>query len=605
MDSKNFKDHGREMVDYIADYQDNLLDRSVFPKVQPGYLKKLLPEDAPHKPENWEDIMKDVEDKILPGVTHWQHPRFHAYFPSGNSYPSILGDMLSSGLGCIGFSWASSPACTELENIVVNWLGKALNLPEGFLFGENSKGGGVIQSSASECVLVSFLAAREKKITQLMKEDPDADRYTLLSKLTAYCSSQAHSCAEKAAKIAFVRLRQLEPDSEVCLRGSVVQKAMEEDKANGLIPFYVEATLGTTSCCSFDNIAEIGPLCQENDVWLHVDGAYAGSSFICPELRGPFEGIHYASSFNLNTNKFLLTNFDCSVMWVQDQFSLTQSMNVDPIYLQHSYSEAVDYRHWGINLSRRFRSLKLWFVLRSYGITGLQQYVREHCRLAKLFEEHVKQDTRFELTSKAALGLVTFRLNGSDELNENLLTSINDSGRLHMIKSKMNNQLIIRFCICAENASDDDVDYAWETIQEFSHIVLGTVPETKDAQDTIQEEETLEEEEEVNNFPDDVLTPLITLIRRASMEQMLLGRQNQHGLNTTVAPESIKEVPEDQEEDKEEIVDVFDDVISPLITLMRRASQDQLLMMQQKKRQSLRRRRGSRLSSGSVSVPVC
>ncbi|CAL4103393.1 unnamed protein product, partial [Meganyctiphanes norvegica] len=491
MNSTNFKVHGREMVDYIANYKDNLSDRPVSPNVQPGYLSKLLPEKAPQESESWEDIMKDVEEKILPGVTHWQHPRFHAYFPSGNSYPSILGDMLSNGLGCIGFSWAASPACTELENVVVNWIGKEVGLPSEFLFGENSNGGGVIQSSASECVLVSFLAAREKKLQQSLKENPNADKYTLLSKFTAYCSSQAHSCAEKAAKIAFVRLRQLEPDSEQSLRGSTLKKAMDEDIANGLIPFYVEATLGTTSCCSFDNIAEIGPLCQKNDVWLHVDGAYAGSSFICPELRGPMEGIHHASSFNLNTNKFLLTNFDCSVMWVQDQFALTQSMNVDPIYLQHSYAGAVDYRHWGINLSRRFRSLKLWFVLRSYGVSGLQKYIREHCRLAKKFEEHVKRDTKFELTSAAQLGLVTFKLKGSDELNETLLTSINNSGKLHMIKSKISNKVIIRFCICADNATDDDVDYAWKTIQEFADLLLGTVTPTKEIENTVKEEDSL------------------------------------------------------------------------------------------------------------------
>ncbi|KAG0422270.1 hypothetical protein HPB47_001893 [Ixodes persulcatus] len=300
MDAAEFRVKGCEMVDYIARYLETISERRVTPQCEPGYLKDQLPAKAPDQPEDWDRIMADVERYIMPGVTHWQHPHFHAYFPAGNSYPSILADMLSDGIGCVGFSWAASPACTELEVIMLDWIGKMINLPEDFLcLSGNSKGGGVIQSSASECVLVTLLAARYTTIKKLKQEQPFVDEGVLLSKLMAYCSKEAHSCVEKAAMIGFVKLRILDTDEKFQMRGSVLAAAIEEDRKAGFIPFFVSklstvtresdhsqvsATLGTTSCCSFDALAEIGPLCQKEDTWLHVDAAYAGSAFICPDL---------------------------------------------------------------------------------------------------------------------------------------------------------------------------------------------------------------------------------------------------------------------------------------------------------------------------------
>ncbi|XP_044271990.1 tyrosine decarboxylase [Tribolium madens] len=471
MDCNEFRIKGKEMVDYICNYNENLHSRRVTPNIEPGYLRKLLPEEAPHNPEDWDAIMSDIESKIMPGVTHWQHPRFHAYFPSGNSFPSILGDMLSDGIGCIGFSWAASPALTELETIVLDWLGKAIGLPDQFLaFKEGSRGGGVIQTSASECVLVSMLAARAQALKRLKQQHPFVEEGLLLSKLMAYCSKEAHSCVEKAAMICFVKLRILEPDEKSSLRGSTLMMAMEEDETMGLIPFFVSTTLGTTSSCSFDNLNEIGPVCRKFPcVWLHVDGAYAGNAFICPELKYLLSGIEYADSFNTNPNKWLLTNFDCSTMWVRDRIRLTSALVVDPLYLQHGYSDAtIDYRHWGVPLSRRFRSLKLWFVLRSYGISGLQKYIRHHIKLAKIFESLVLKDHRFEICNDVKLGLVCFRLKGSDKINEKLLSNINASGKLHMVPANVNDKYVIRFCVVAQNATEADIDFAWKVIRDFS-----------------------------------------------------------------------------------------------------------------------------------------
>ncbi|KAK4875667.1 hypothetical protein RN001_012089 [Aquatica leii] len=463
MDTKEFRCRGKEMIEYICDYMENTESRRVTPNVEPGYLRNLLPEEAPVDPEDWETIMADVDSKIMPGVTHWQHPRFHAYFPSGNSYPSILGDLLSGGIGCIGFSWAASPACTELETIVMDWFGKAIGLPDEFLtLKKGNRGGGVIQ------------AARVQALKRLKQLHPFVEEGVLLSKLMAYCSKEAHSCVEKAAMICFVKMRILEPDEKSSLRGPTLAMAMGEDEARGLVPFFVSTTLGTTSCCSFDNLMEIGPVCKRFPcVWLHVDAAYAGNSFICPELKYLLNGIEYADSFNTNPNKWLLVNFDCSTLWVRDRIRLTSALVVDPLYLQHGYSDSsIDYRHWGVPLSRRFRSLKLWFVLRSYGISGLQKYIRLHIDLAKRFESSVLKDPRFEVCNDVKLGLVCFRMKSSDKINEKLLSNINGSGKLHMVPASVNEKYVIRFCVCAQYATEDDIDYAWKVITEFADELL-------------------------------------------------------------------------------------------------------------------------------------
>ncbi|XP_076279174.1 aromatic-L-amino-acid decarboxylase isoform X2 [Lasioglossum baleicum] len=481
MDIQEFRVRGKEMVEYICEFMSNIHNRRVTPDVGPGYLRPLLPIEAPQQPEPWEDIMKDIESKIMPGITHWQHPRFHAYFPAGNSFPSILGDMLSDAIGCIGFSWAASPACTELETIVCDWFGKAIGLPSDFLyFSPGSKGGGVIQGSASECILVCMLAARAQAIARL-KESPahsHLDETALLGKLMAYCSRESHSSVEKDAMICFVKLRILEPDEKSVLRGETLRQAIEADTAEGYIPFFVSTTLGTTACCSFDNLKEIGPVCKKyQGVWLHVDAAYAGNAFICPELKYLMAGIEYTDSFNTNTNKFLLTNFDCSCLWVRDRFKLTSALVVDPLYLQHTHADtAIDYRHWSIPLSRRFRSLKLWLVLRCYGISGLQAYIRNHIQLAKKFEALVRKDSRFEVCNEVVLGLVCFRAKGPDTLNQKLLSTINDSGKLHMVPARVNQRFTIRFALAAPNATASDVDIAWSIITDY----LAELQESKD-----------------------------------------------------------------------------------------------------------------------------
>ncbi|XP_044734645.1 aromatic-L-amino-acid decarboxylase-like [Chrysoperla carnea] len=482
MNVEEFRENGKSLIDYMCDYVSTIEKRRVIPNVEPGYLRPILPDEAPEDPEKWSEIFKDIETKIMPGVTHWNHPHFHAYFPAGNSFPSILGDMLSDVIGSIGFSWASNPVCTELEVVVLDWLGSAMGLPSTFLAkATNHKSGGVIAGSASESIFTCLLAARAQSINYLKGSLQKFDGSIFLSKLVAYCSKEAHSCVAKACMISTIKLRILDTDEHLSLRGETLEKAIREDIEKGYFPFFVAATLGTTAACAFDNLEEIGTVCKKfKSIWFHVDAAYAGSAFICPELKHFLKGIHLADSINTNSNKWFLTAFDCSCLWVRDRIRLTNAMSVYAAYYPENDEsvEAVDYRHWGIPLSRRMRSLKLWFVMRCYGLKGLREYIRNHIQLAKYFESLVLTDNNFEIMNEVHLGLVCFRLKLSDNTNKDLLARINYEGKIHMIPSQIKGKLCIRFCVVYEHATKDHIDYAWNVIKEHANNILSQQQDT-------------------------------------------------------------------------------------------------------------------------------
>uniref|UniRef100_A0A8D2D9R1 Aromatic-L-amino-acid decarboxylase n=1 Tax=Sciurus vulgaris TaxID=55149 RepID=A0A8D2D9R1_SCIVU len=437
MNASEFRRRGKEMVDYVADYLEGIEGRPVYPDVEPGYLRPLIPTAAPQEPEAFEDIINDIEKIIMPG--------------------------------------AASPACTELETVMMDWLGKMLQLPEAFLAGKAGEGGGVIQGSASEATLVALLAARTKVIRQLQARTPELTQAAIMEKLVAYSSDQAHSSVERAGLIGGVKLKAIPSDGKFAMRASALQEALEQDKAAGLIPFFVVATLGTTSCCSFDNLLEVGPICKKEDMWLHIDAAYAGSAFICPEFRHLLNGVEFADSFNFNPHKWLLVNFDCSAMWVKKRTDLTGAFKLDPVYLKHSHQDSgliTDYRHWQIPLGRRFRSLKMWFVFRMYGVKGLQAYIRKHIHLAHKFESLVRQDSRFEICAEVTLGLVCFRLKGSNQLNEALLQRINSAKKIHLVPCHLRDKIVLRFAVCARTVESAHVQFAWEHIKELAGDVL-------------------------------------------------------------------------------------------------------------------------------------
>ncbi|XP_068591923.1 aromatic-L-amino-acid decarboxylase isoform X1 [Cebidichthys violaceus] len=475
MDAAEFRRRGREMVDYVADYLENIEQRPVYPDVEPGYLRSLIPSEAPLEPDNYDDIIKDVERVIMPGVTHWHSPNFFAYFPTASSYPAMLADMLCGAIGCIGFSWAASPACTELETVMLDWLGKMLKLPEQFIAGTHGRGGGVIQSTASEATLMSLLAARCKAVRRVQATNPEKLEAEILPKLVAYTSEQAHSSVERASLIGGVVMKKVPTDNTYAVGGGMLKKMLEEDKAAGLIPFYFCATLGTTSSCAFDHITELGPICNEENMWMHIDAAYAGSAFICPEFRPLLNGVEFADSLNFNPHKWLLINFDCSTMWVKKREDIIGAFKMDPLYLKHENQESglvTDYRHWQIPLGRRFRSLKMWFVFRMYGLHGLQAHIRKHVVLAKEFESLVRADKRFEICAEVIMGLVCFRLKGSNDLNQLLLKRITNSREIHLVPCQLSGLFVIRLAICSRSTDSCHIQHAWRHITQLSCELL-------------------------------------------------------------------------------------------------------------------------------------
>src|SRR5580704_215804 len=472
MTSQQFRDAGKRLIDWIADYYEQVESYPVLAQVVPGQIHKSLPPDPPQPGENFDTILAAVNDKIMPGITHWQSPNFFAYFPANTSEPSVLGDLLSSGLGIQGMLWATSPACTEVETLVLDWLAKMLALPETFL--STGKGGGVIQDSASSSSLCAVLAARERATAFRSNEDGCRDE------LVAYTSTQAHSSIEKDVKIAGIgrrNLRLIDVDARFAMRPELLEKQIEEDKRAGKIPFIVCATTGTTSSLAFDPLEEIGRICKKHNLWLHVDAAMAGTAALCPEFRHIHKGLELADSYCFDAHKWMFTNFDCSCFYVADRESLTRSLDVLPEYLrnQATGSDAVfEYRNWHVPLGRRFRALKLWFVIQHYGVEGLQFHVRHHVELAQTFLAWVREDSRFELMAPAPLNLICFRLKGGDELNEELLRRLNASGQLYISHTKLNGKFTLRFCVGQMRTELHHVQDAWAAICAEATRLIGS-----------------------------------------------------------------------------------------------------------------------------------
>ena len=466
MTAEEFRRHGRAVVDWIADYYENIESLPVLSTVKPGEVRSTLPPHAPEKGEPIEDMLRDITDLILPGVTHWQSPNFFAFFPANASGPSILGDMLSSGLGIQGMLWATSPACTELETHVMDWLVEMLDLPEKFL--SSSSGGGVIQDSASNASLCALLAGRERATGYASNEQGGDGR------LVAYASNQAHSSIEKAVKIAGIgraNLRLVDVDENFGMRADHLAQLIKADLKAGRIPCFVAATVGTTSSNGIDPVREIGEICRRNNIWLHVDGAMAGSAALCPEYRWIHKGLEMADSYCFNPHKWLFTNFDCDCFYVADRSALIQTLSILPEYLRNAATESgavIDYRDWQIPLGRRFRSLKLWFVIRHYGVEGLRHHVRRHVELAQKFASWVEQNERFELAVRPPLNLVCFRHRGGDELNQQLMDRLNQSGDLYLTHTSMHNRLTLRLCVGQTNTGFRHVERAWLRIQDFA-----------------------------------------------------------------------------------------------------------------------------------------
>ena len=464
MTPEQFRKHGRAVVDWIAGYYQRIESFPVLSQIQPGQVRASLPSEPPLQGEAFETIIKDMDKLIIPGITHWQSPNFFAFFPSNASGPAILGDLLSAGLGVQGMLWSTSPACTELETHVLDWLVDMLGLP--MKFRSDSAGGGVIQDAASSASLCALLAGRERA-TNFASNERGCD-----GRLVAYASTQTHSSIEKAVKIAGLgrqNLRLIEVDDRFALRPDALARQIKQDRQAGLLPCFVCATVGTTSSNAIDPLPEIGRICREEGIWLHVDGAMSGTAALCPEYRYIHDGMELADSYCFNPHKWMFTNFDCDCFYVADREILIKTLSVLPEYLRNKATESgavIDYRDWHIPLGRRFRSLKLWFVIRYYGVEGLRYHIRRHVELAQDFAGWVEEADHFELAAPAPLNLVCFRHTGGDRFNQKLLNSLNQSGNLYLTHTTLNDQYVLRFCVGQTHTEAHHVYNAWRQIQE-------------------------------------------------------------------------------------------------------------------------------------------
>ena len=465
MTPEEFRRHGHATVDWIADYLARVDTLPVLSTVSPGAIRAQLPAVPPRESEPFANVLRDVDNILLPGVTHWQSPNFFAFFPANNSGPSILGELVSAGLGVQGMLWATSPACTELETHVLDWIVDLLDLPARFK--SNTAGGGVIQDSASSAVLCALLAARERA-TNFVSNHRGCD-----GRLVAYTSTEAHSSVDKAVRIAGLgqdNLRPIEVDETYAMRPERLARQIAQDRAAGLTPCFVSATVGTTSSNAIDPIARLGALCRQENLWLHVDGAMAGTAALCPEYRHIHDGLELADSYSFNPHKWMFTNFDCDCFYVADRAALIRALSILPEYLRNRATESgavIDYRDWQVPLGRRFRALKLWFVIRHYGANGLEHHIRRHVELAQQFARWIDQSTDFELAAPAPLNLICFRHRGGDEQNRELLEALNRTGRIYLTHTILGGRFTLRFCVGQTWTEFEHVERAWQLIRSL------------------------------------------------------------------------------------------------------------------------------------------
>jgi aromatic-L-amino-acid decarboxylase len=471
MTPDEFRKHAHELVEWMAGYMENVESYPVKSQVRPGEIFNKIPDQAPLKPESFDSFMKDFREIIMPGITHWQHPNFFAYFPANNSPASVLAEMITATLGTQAMIWETSPAAAELEEKVMNWLRNMTGLPDYFE--------GVIQDSASTATLAAILAAREKKSDFTINSEGAAKYGTL----RVYCSTQTHSSVEKAVKIAGIgkkNLVKVPVREDYSFDPGKLREAIKIDLQTGYIPCCVVATLGTTGTTAVDPLKELGEICKEYGIWLHVDAAMAGTALILPEFRWMIEGIEYVESFIFNPHKWMFTNFDATAFFVRDAAALIKTFEILPEYLKtRTRGQVNDYRDWGVPLGRRFRALKLWSVIRNYGVEGLQNKIRYHIEIASGLKEMIIMESDFEILAPVVVSVVCFRFrpDGYNEgqinsLNEKLMHTLNDSGKIYLTHTVLDGRFTLRMVTAQTNVTFEHVEKAWELIKKTARDLL-------------------------------------------------------------------------------------------------------------------------------------
>ncbi|MEC9346803.1 MAG: pyridoxal-dependent decarboxylase [Pseudomonadota bacterium] len=470
MDTDEFRSHAHRLVDWMADYMETVEDLPVRAQTAPGAIAARLAESPPDSGEAMSAILADFERDVMPGITHWQHPRFLAYFPANSSPPSVLAEMLTATIGAQCMLWQTSPAATEMEDRVLDWLRQMTGLDAGFT--------GVIQDSASSAILCALLVARERVTGGAANETGLSGQPGLV----VYCSDQTHTATEKGAKVAGygrANVRKIATDERFALRPDLLEEAIRADLDAGLKPACVVASLGATGVGAIDPLRPIGEICRRHGIYLHVDAAWAGSALILPEHRWMLDGQEHVDSFVFNPHKWLMTNFDCSAHFVRDPDALVRTFAIDAAFLRSREGNAVtDYRDWGVQLGRRFRALKLWFVIRNYGVNGLQAILRRHIALAEGLEARIAADPAYELVAPRVLSLINFRhvrpgLDAAalDRLNERLLDALNDSGEAYFTPNTVRGCRAIRIAIGQTRTEQRHVDQAWSLVRRVSGTI--------------------------------------------------------------------------------------------------------------------------------------
>lgn len=467
MTPDEFRTNGYALIDWITGYIEGIESRPVSdPALQPGDVRAKLPAHPPTEAEPFSAVLADMDDIVVPGLTHWQHPNFFAYFPGNSSYPAILGELASAGLGVQGMSWVTSPACTEVETLMLDWMQELLDLPTRFR-NDSGIGGGVIHGSASEATLAAILAARWRITGGTINAHADT------TKLVAYTTSQAHSSIEKGLRIAGIgsdHMRLVPHDDAYAMRADELQRMITDDRAAGLTPFFVCSSRGTTSSTAFDPTPAIGPICQRESLWLHVDSAMSGIAALVPEFRWVNDGLEFADSYCTNPHKWMGVNFDCDLFWTADRASLLGALSILPEYLRSKALEtdaAIDYRDWQIPLGRRFRALKLWFTLRCDGVAPVQAMIREHVRLTQQLAEWVAADERFQIDAPHPLNLVCLSLLTGSESTDALVAAANDTGAALFTRTVLGDTVSLRFSIGARLTAERHVAAGWALLQSL------------------------------------------------------------------------------------------------------------------------------------------
>ena len=473
MNTDEFRRHGHDFVDWMANYLADVERYPVRAQVKPGDIAARLAPAPPAAGEPIEVIFRDFVADVLPGITHWQHPSFFAYFPANSSPPSVLAEMLIATLGAQCMLWQTSPAATEMETRMLDWLGQMTGLGPGFT--------GVIQDSASSANLCAILTARERATDWRTNEDGLA----AAGRLAVYCSAEAHSSTEKGVKIAGLgrrALRKIPVDENFAMRPDALDAAIAADRAAGVTPACVVASLGTTGVGAIDPLRPLGEICRRNGVFLHVDAAWAGNALVLAENRWMIDGIELVDSFVFNPHKWLFTNFDCSAHFVRDPAALIRTFSIQPAYLKSPDGAAtIDYRDWGVPLGRRFRALKLWFVIRSLGIDEIRRRIAGHIAWAQDLAAEVDAAPDFELLAPPSLALFNFRYHPAgvddgatlDRLNDRLLNALNDSGALYLTQNRVNGAYAIRFSVGQTATKQRHVAAAWAAIQQTARMLGG------------------------------------------------------------------------------------------------------------------------------------